>query len=313
MKQFNDQPTKAAIFRRLIEGNEAVVMPAAYDALSATVIDKAGFKAVFASGAGISASLLGKPDVGLLTMSEMVDQCKRMANAVNIPVFADAEAGYGNAMNVMRTVREFEQAGVAGLFIEDQEHPVRCGSLEGKRLVSVQEMVSKIKAAKDARRDRDFVIAARTDGSIISDEETIKRAHAYIEAGADLIIPHVKGFLECKYQIELYGREIKGAPLVFQIAAVGTHGREMTTFDIARLGYKLIICTGMQYALPKVGFKLLEQLRTAGTQAAYLEELGIKAPGYDEFYGLLGLDNYKALEKKYIYDEIRGGLRLSGC
>ncbi len=305
MGRYQVSRSKVTMFRDLLNRSEAVVMPAAHDAFSAKIIEKAGFEAIFASGGAISASLIGEPDVGLITMTEMVEQNRRIAAAVSIPVFADAEAGYGNPINVMRTVREFENAGVAGLFIEDQEHPIRCGSLTGKRLIPTEEMVKKIEAALEARDNPDFVIAARTDGNAISPEENIKRASAYIGAGVDLIIPHVRGYQDSKFEIELYAREIKGKPLGILFSAVGTHAREMTTFDLARLGYKVIMATGIRDIIPQVSFKLLEQLKRAGTQAAYLEELGVKAPGYEARHGFLGLNKYKELERRFLLKEDR--------
>ena len=175
---------KTSLLKQALARDELIVAPGAYDALSAKIIEQAGFTAVFLSGFGLSASLLGKPDIGLLTMTEVVNQARNVSQAVNVPVLADAEAGYGGISNIQRTVREFEKAGVAGIFIEDQEHPVMCGSLQkSKKIVSADDMVTKIGAALDARDDSDFVIAARTDADIVSLEEQIRRCNVYAEAG----------------------------------------------------------------------------------------------------------------------------------
>lgn len=151
---------KTTRLKKLILDPKILIMPGAYDALSAKIIERAGFQAVQASGYGIAASYLGMPDVGLLTMSEMLDQTRRIARAVDIPVMGDGDTGFGNAINVYRTVQEFEAAGVAGINLEDQIFPKRCGHMEGKEIVSLEEMVKKIEAAVAARRDPDFVINA---------------------------------------------------------------------------------------------------------------------------------------------------------
>lgn len=179
---------KTTILRNLINQKGIIVAPGAYDGFSAKIVEFTGFKVLYASGGGISRSLLGGPDVGLLTMTEMLNQVRNIVNAVNLPVISDADTGYGNPMNVIRTVREFEQAGVAAIHIEDQEMPKRCGHLKGKRLVTKHEMVQKIRAAIEAREDDDFVIIARTDAQAVYGlDDALERGHAYAEAGADVI------------------------------------------------------------------------------------------------------------------------------
>ncbi|MBW6486599.1 MAG: isocitrate lyase/PEP mutase family protein, partial [Syntrophobacterales bacterium] len=154
---------KTTLFRKLIFDKDILLLPGAYDSLSATIVEQAGFKAVTLGGYPASGSLLAKPDVSLLTMTEMVNHAHYIVGAVDIPLFVDADTGHGNVTNVARTVREFERAGVAGLFIEDQVFPKRCGHMEGKQVIPADEMIVKIRGAVDARIDDDLVIMARTD------------------------------------------------------------------------------------------------------------------------------------------------------
>src|SRR5438128_6803045 len=173
--------------RELLAGPGLIVAPGAYDALSARLIAQAGFSVVYMTGFGTAASVLGQPDVGLLTMSEMVRRAAALAAVVgNLPLIADADTGYGNPINVRRTIREYERAGVAAVHIEDQVWPKKCGHMEGKQVIPQAELVQKIHAAVDARQDSDFVIIARTDANAVYGlEDAIQRGRAYREAGAD--------------------------------------------------------------------------------------------------------------------------------
>jgi carboxyvinyl-carboxyphosphonate phosphorylmutase len=181
---------KTTKLRQLIKAPEIVISPGAYDCLSAKLIEHMGFKTLSTTGAGISESFLGLPDFGLMTLSDNLTVSKNIGQAVNIPVMADADTGYGNAMNVYHTVRVFEQAGLAGINLEDQVFPKRCGHIKGKEIISMEEMITKIKAAVAARKDQDFIINARTDAAaIVGIDEAIKRAKAYVDAGADMVFP----------------------------------------------------------------------------------------------------------------------------
>src|SRR5437667_1098898 len=175
--------------RKLLSSSEPIVAPGAYDALSARLIAQAGFQVVYMTGFGTAASVLGQPDVGLLTMSEMVSRAAALAAVVgDVPLIADADTGYGNPINVRRTVREYERVGVAAIHIEDQVWPKKCGHMEGKQVIPVDEMVQKIRAAVDARQDPDFAIIARTDANAVYGlEDALLRGQAYREAGADAI------------------------------------------------------------------------------------------------------------------------------
>src|SRR5438105_10796446 len=194
--------------RELLAGPDMLVVPGAYDALSARLIAQAGFPAVYMTGFGTAASVLGQPDVGLLTMSEMVSRAAALAAVVgDRPLIADADTGYGNPINVRRTVREYERAGVAAIHIEDQVWPKKCGHMEGKQVIPVDEMVQKIRAAVDARQDPDFVIISRTDANAVYGlEDALRRGRAYREAGADVI------FIEAPRSIEEVARSARAFP-----------------------------------------------------------------------------------------------------
>jgi len=186
-----------ARFRELLRQPEPVLLPGCYDALGARLIEQAGFDAVYMTGFGAAASLLGRPDVGLLGLSEMADQARRVAAATDLPVIADADTGYGNPINIIRTVQVYEQAGVAGLHLEDQVLPKRCGHMDGKVVVSASEFEAKIHAAVQARRNPDFTIIARTDARAPHGlEDALTRARAAQAAGADVLFVEALESLE---------------------------------------------------------------------------------------------------------------------
>src|SRR5215471_10643282 len=208
----NGEFRPAASLRKLLEGSEPILAPGAYDALSARLIEAAGFTAVYMTGFGTSASLLGRPDVGLLGMSEMVDNARRIVQAVGVPVIADADTGYGNPLNVVRTVHEYEQAGVAAIHIEDQVAPKKCGHMEGKQLVPVEDMLAKLRAAVAARRT-DLVLIARTDARAVEGMDgALQRAKLYREAGADVIFFEAP---QSEAEIETVAKQLAGVPLLF--------------------------------------------------------------------------------------------------
>jgi 2-methylisocitrate lyase-like PEP mutase family enzyme len=207
--------------RALLKEGKTLVKPGAYNALSARIIEKAGFQCCGVTGYGVSASLLGKPDVGLITLDEIVMITRYIARAVKIPVIADADTGFGNAINVMRTVEDFITAGAAAIHIEDQVAPKRCGHVAGKQIIPMEEMTGKLRAADRVRRDLDpdFVLIARCDARGVtggSVDELIRRANAYIEAGADMIFPEA---LTSEAELERCAKEIKG-PLHFNRTGV---------------------------------------------------------------------------------------------
>ncbi len=280
--------------RELLAGPEPVVAPGAYDALSARLVEQAGFDVVYMTGFGTSASLLGRPDVGLLGGAEMVDHVRRIVDAVERPVIADADTGYGNAINVVRTVRAYEQAGVSGLHLEDQVMPKKCGHMSGKAVIPTAEMVGKIRAAVDARRDPDLVLIARTDAAAVHGlEEAISRARAFAEAGADVL------FVEAptsEDDIARVASELHGvAPLVFNWAE-GGRTPPIPLERIAELGFSLVIYPIATLLAATAGVRsVLETLKRDGTPLAAMDAL----PTFDGFTDLIGLPEVRDLEQRY--------------
>src|SRR5207244_4012408 len=215
----NRNTNSARQLRELLSASDLIQAPGAYDCLSARLIEAAGFPVVYMTGFGTAAAYLGRPDVGLLGMSEMVDNAARIVEAVAIPVIADADTGYGNAINVIRTVQSYERAGVAAIHIEDQVAPKKCGHLEGKQLIPPAEMTQKIRAALDARQSSDFAIIARTDARAVEGlDRALERAHLYREAGADILFVEAP---ENEDEIERIAHALRGAPLLFNWAEGG--------------------------------------------------------------------------------------------
>lgn len=219
----------------LIEQDRIAVVPGCYDALTAKIIAKEGFDAVYLSGAGVSNTKLGLADVGLTNQGEMVDQVQHICEAVEVPVFADADTGYGNALHVRRTVQLYEQAGAAALHIEDQAFPKRCGHFEGKELVPVEEMAAKIEAAINARDD--MVVVARTDARAVDGvEDAIERANRYVEAGADMVFPEAP---ESREDMERFCADI-GAPVMANMVEDGRTPL-LPADELEELGFAVVI------------------------------------------------------------------------
>lgn len=283
--------------RELIEADEILVAMGGYDALSASLVEQAGGEVVYMSGSSVSTSTHGYPDVGLTTMSEMVNRARQMVNAVDLPVFCDADTGYGNPVNVMRTVEEYETAGVAGLHIEDQKFPKKCGHFDDKSLVPTQEMVQKVRAASDARSDEDFVIIARTDARSVSGfDDAVERSHAYIEAGADVI------FFEAptsETELRRVGEELDDVPLLANM----TEGGKTPLFsadEFEEFGFDLVLypATGFK-AAAKALQDVYEEIAETGTQEGVMEKL-VTWQGRNE---ITGLEEIIELERKYATDD----------
>lgn len=286
---------KTTILRQLLNDKEILVAPGAHDALTARVIEKSGFKAVYMTGYGQAASVLGKPDIGLLSMTEMLDRARKFASSVDIPVIADGDTGFGNAITVMRTVEEYEAAGVAAIQLEDQIAPKRCGHMLGRKVVSMEEMVGKIKAAKAARKDEDFVIIARTDArTVLGIDEAIKRAKAYEAAGADLIFVES---VESEEEMKRVNKEIK----VHTLANMVEGGRTplLTNTELEKIGYNIVIYpTASTYVAAKAMFDLMNALKEDETTAKYIDNM-ITFP---EFNDLVGLNEFAEIENKFVRD-----------
>ena len=282
----------------LLRQERPLLAPGCYDALSARLVEEAGFSAAYMTGFGTAAGRLGRPDVGLLTMSEMVDNAHRIVEAVDIPVIADADTGYGNPINVVRTVREYERAGVAAIHIEDQVAPKKCGHMEGKQVVAAPEMAQKIRAAVDARRSTDFLIIARTDAAAVEGlDAAVERGHIYREAGADLL------FIEAprsEPEIAAVAEAFKGVPLLFNYA----EGGKTPAVDLSRLaelGFAVVIFP-ISTLLAATGAmrQVLARIRADGTPRAVLDEL----PSFTGFLDFIGLPEIRDLERRYAAEEV---------
>jgi len=286
---------KTTLFKKLVLDDEILVLPGAYDALSAKIVEQAGFKAVTIGGYPTSASLLAKPDVSLLTLTEMVNQTRYLVQAVDIPVFVDGDTGHGNVTNVARTVREFENAGVAGLFIEDQVFPKRCGHMEGKQVIMTEEMVAKIKAAVDARTDDDLVIMARTDAfAVYGIEEAIERGIRYRDAGADLIFIEAPPSVEDMRRIN---REVN-APTSANMVE-GGKTPILTSKELQDLGFSVATYPLSTLYAAAWGVRMVIQgLATSGTTAGCME----KMITFSAFNELVGLEKVRATEAYYYKD-----------
>jgi 2-methylisocitrate lyase-like PEP mutase family enzyme len=231
--------SKGKIFREAMKRG-MVSAPGAYDCITARAIERAGFDAVYMTGSGTAATL-GYPDYGLVTMSEMADNAGRIATATRLPVIADADTGYGNELNAIRTVREYERRGVAGIHIEDQGFPKKCGHLEDKVIAPIDDYVAKIRAAVSAKADRDFLIIARTDSrAVLGFEEAIKRANLAIEAGADMAFVEAPQSLE---EVTAVPRLVKGPCLLNMVWRGKTP--DFSIAEAEKIGYKLMILPGL--------------------------------------------------------------------
>src|SRR5439155_25222030 len=270
--------------RQMLNGPEMVVAPFIFDAFQARIAQAAGFQAVYMTGFGTAAAR-GFPDVGLLTMAEMVENVRSIANTVDIPLVCDADTGYGNPINVWRTVREYEDAGAAALHIEDQVWPKKCGFLAGKQVIPLEEMVPKVRAACDARRDRRFVIIARTDALAVNGwDDVVRRSHAYREAGADLIF--VDG-IRTVDDLKEYASRLPDLPLLY-------NGALLPIAELRRYGFRLNIHTSSLMAAYVHFRDALRELKETGKL-----ELPITGHLFAELIELIGVPETEALSKKY--------------
>jgi len=280
------------ILRQLLEESEIIIVPGATDAFIARIIEELGFKAVYVTGAGI-ANTLGFPDIGLTTMNEVLERARVIARAVKIPVIADVDTGYGNAINVMRTIREFVDAKVAAIQIEDQVMPKKCGHFEGKSVISAEEMVGKIKAAIEARGSDDLLIIARTDArDVYGLDEARRRGNLYAEAGADLIFIEAPRSVE---ELRRIAREVK-APLVANMVEGGKTPL-VPAKELEKMGYKMVIYANT--ALRAAGYAVKEALKVLkekGDTASILDKL----LSWEERQNLVRYPYYRELEKKYL-------------
>jgi 2,3-dimethylmalate lyase len=281
--------TAAARLRARLDG-PTLLVPGAYNPLVARIFERHGFEAIYAGGYAAAAATYGLPDIGLLTQNEMAEHVARIAAAVDAPVIADADTGYGDLANVARTVREFERAGAAAVQIEDQVFPKRCGHLEGKQVIPREEMVRKVRAALDARCDPETVIIARTDAIAVTGlADAVERMHAYVEAGADVIFPDAPRSVE---ELRAIGAEI-GKPL---IANMSEHGKTplLDVSTLAELGYGIALFpSSALFAAARSAHEVAEVLMSTGTTAGILERLE-PFPDVNDLLDLAGWQNAEA-------------------
>ncbi len=290
--------TRTQRLRQLLAEPGAVTIPGVYSALTARLAEQVGFPVLYATGAGIANNVLGLADVGLLSMKEVLDQVNYIVNAVGVPVIADADTGYGNALNVFRTVKEFEKAGVAAIQIEDQVMPKRCGHFAGKQVVSVQEMLGRVRAAVDARADSNLVIIARTDARApLGIQEAIERAEMYIEAGADMTFVEAPRTRE---ELELVGSRLGGRvpQLVNLMEGGATPLCELA--ELERMGFKLVLYANSALRAGLAAMRdVLTHLRKNGSNIGIQDRLLSKG----ERDSLTGLPWINEFQEKYAVDD----------
>ncbi len=287
----SERPTRR--LRQLLARPGCVMAPGAADAFMARLIAREGFEAVYMTGFGTSLTRLGMPDIGLLTASEMIDNAGRIVDASGLPVIADADTGYGNAINVRRTVKDFEKAGVAAIHLEDQVSPKRCGHLTGKRVIPTVEMIGKVKAACDVRRDQDLVLIIRTDAIAVEGiDSALERGERYREAGADML------FIEApvgRAQCERIAAHFRGFPLLYNMASSGKTP-DIPVDELGRMGFKLanFALYGILAAIPAIQH-MLSELKRTGTIAHLRSQMAT----FKEMTDIVGLPEIEQLERRY--------------
>ena len=273
--------------RKLLSGDQVLLAPFTYDAFAARIGEEVGFNAIYMSGFGVSMSK-GVPDIGLMTQTEMIESSTYIAQSVQVPVIADADTAYGNPLNAWRTVRDYERSGVAGIHIEDQVAPKKCGFFEGKDVIPKDEAVQKIRAAVDARTDPDFVIIARSDALVVNGwEDTVDRCRAYHEAGADLVF--VDGIQSLR-DLEIYADLLSDVPRMYN--------GELPVSESQRLGFKIQIHRGPMFSLHTAIKGFMSELLDTGSMKEYAEGNG--AVLRKAITKTLDLEGFQEMEKRYI-------------
>lgn len=284
--------TKGTLIRNALAEQGQLIMPGVYDALSAKIAARAGFEVIFITGYSLSATLLGEPDFGLLTQTEVVSAAQRICSVVDTPVIVDADTGYGNAINVIRTVQDLVRAGAAGMFLEDQIWPKRCGHMRGKQVIPLDEQLKKLRAAVEARENSDFFIVARTDSrQALGLDEAITRGLAFKEAGADAVFIEAP---ESKEEMKRISKQVPG-PLVANMLERGVTPL-MGPKELKDLGFDLIVWPlAPLYSVAKSLTDVYTTLRRDGSTLAILDRL----MPFDEFNRIVGLEEKYALDTKY--------------
>ena len=286
--------SQATDLRKQLACSQAVIAPGVYDALTALMVEQAGFQCAYVSGASVSFARIGRPDLGLTTLTEVADSVANMRERTEIPLIVDADTGFGNALNVRRSVRLLERMGATGIQLEDQTSPKRCGHLAGKSMVSTAEMVGKLKAALDARANDDTLIVARTDAIAIAGiDAALERAHAYVDAGADVMFVEAMPDKEAMVRV---GKEIGSrVPLLANMVEGGK--TPLTPADeLAELGFRLVIYPGAMVRIISFAAQAyLQELKEKGTTAGLLDKMN----QFDQIMDLVGLQESIAEGKAY--------------
>ena len=289
---------KTTRFRTLINDTEILQLPCCHDGLSAKVLEQAGFKAIAAAGYGLAGSLLGMPDIGVLTGSEMINQYKNICDAVNIPVFVDIDTGFGDVNNVIRAVKDCEKAGVAGLFIEDQTYPKRCGHMAGKDVIAVENYLPKLKAALWAREDPDLVIMARTDAySVHGIEEALNRAILFAQAGADMVFVEALDTVEEMQRVNAALRDLNTPSMANMIE--GGKTPLLGIKELQNLGYSVVAYPcGSVFTAAKALQGWARYLKEHGSTEGYLDQM----LSFDEYFEFIGARAIREREKQWVME-----------
>ncbi len=284
-------------FRQMLSDPGIITAPGAYDCLTAAIIEKTGFAAVYMTGAGTSVARIGYPDLALATATEMMSNAAAIAATVGVPVIADADTGYGGTMNVRRTIREYERTGVAAVHIEDQQFPKRCGHLDDKRVVPIDEMVQKIRAAADARTDDDFTLIVRTDALAVTGwDDTMRRCDAFTEAGADALF--VEAIRSPEEAADVVART--SVPLLYNFVESGKSPL-LTVSELESLGFKIVIFPGSAFmAVAHTVARVMADLKTFGTTEHLIGEMSSLTDAFE----LMGLSEMLERDAGYAHDSV---------
>ncbi|MFM7797021.1 MAG: oxaloacetate decarboxylase [Candidatus Nitrosotenuis sp.] len=279
--------------KRLInDSTKPLVIPGVYDAIGAKIAQKVGFEAMFQTGYGTSATLFGMPDYGFIGATETIENARRICSSVSVPVIVDSDTGYGNALSVWKLVNELQSSGAAGMFLEDQRWPKRCGHMAGKEVVETEEYVEKLQAAVDAKQSKDFIIVARTDARATRGlDEAIERAKLYKKIGADVVFVEAPRSIE---EMKKIGKEISG-PLVANMIEGGATPI-LSAKELHRMGFKIILYPlSVLYANTFATLAILRELRKSGTT----KKLSKEVVKFDQFNDIVELDKFRKMENRY--------------
>ena len=284
--------------QNLIKSKKPLIIPGVYDAIGAKIAEKVGFDAMFQTGYGTSATLFGMPDFGFIGATETVDNARRICRAVSVPVIVDADTGYGNALSVWKLVKELESAGAAGIFLEDQKWPKRCGHMQGKEIVPQEEYTEKLSAAIDARENKDFIIVARTDARATEGlDAAIERGNQNKKTGADAVFVEAPRSID---EMKKIGKEIN-APLVANMIEGGATPLSSAE-TLNKMGFKIILYPlSVLYANTFATMNILKELKKSGETTKYKQ----KVVNFDQFNDLVELSKFRKMEKKYGFSKLK--------